>query len=100
MKTVLKAKSMQEEVVPAQSPKPANKASPRPIEIKRLNINLPRAVFEDLEDRAKKSGRTMTEVMRVGLGLVAIAFEEERKGHKLIIADADGKPIREVVLPK
>lgn len=98
----LKATPLQEETAPLRAlSKPANKASPdKATNTKRLNINLPSAVFQDLEDRAKKSGRTMTEVIRMGLGLVAIAFEEERKGHKLLIADADGKPLREVVLPK
>jgi hypothetical protein len=102
MKNVLKTAALQEETAPLRGlSKPANKASPdRAANTKRLNINLPSAVFQDLEDRAKRSGRTMTEVIRLALGLVAIAFEEEGRGHKLVVADADGKPLREVVLPK
>ena len=68
--------------------------------IKRLNINLPEGVFTELETIARVSGRTMTEVVRAALGLIAVAINEEREGHKIIVADKTGKPIKEIVLAK
>jgi len=41
----------------------------------------------------------MTELVRVGLGLVKLALEAERKGHRLVVTTSDGQPIKEIVLP-
>ena len=71
-----------------------------PPAMKRLNINLPKRVFEELETMAKASGRTMTEVVRTGLGLVAIALEEEGTGGKIMVTDRKGKPVKEIILPR
>jgi predicted DNA-binding protein len=67
---------------------------------KRLNINLPEDTYDELARIAKQSGRTMTEVIRTGFGLAKIALEEEKKGHKLAIADKKGKAIREIVVAR
>ena len=41
----------------------------------------------------------MTELVRLGLGLVKIAIEAERRGHRLIVTTAEGDPVKEIVLP-
>jgi hypothetical protein len=69
-------------------------------EVKRLNVNLPAAAFEELQRMASNSGRSMTEVVRLALGLAKIAIEEEKKDHKLVVAQADGQILKEIVLPK
>jgi hypothetical protein len=69
-------------------------------ETRRLNINLPENVAQDLERLANDSGRTMTDVVRTALGLVKIAQEVKDKDQKLIVADAEGKPLKEIVLPR
>jgi hypothetical protein len=68
--------------------------------VRRLNINLPTSIANDLETLAQKSGRSMTEVVRNALGLVKIANDAADSNQKLVITDAKGKPVREIVLPK
>jgi hypothetical protein len=67
---------------------------------KRLNVNLPEAIFSELDRIARESGRTMTDVVRLALGIVAVALSEEAVGHKLAIIDSSGKILKELVLPK
>ncbi len=68
--------------------------------IRRLNINLPTSIANDLEALSQKSGRSMTEVVRNALGLVKIANDAADSNQKLVITDAKGKPLKEIVLPK
>ena len=68
--------------------------------MKRLNINLPIGVFDDLEELATTTGRTMTDIVRTALGLIALAISEERNGRKLVIAEPNGKAVKEIILPK
>jgi Arc/MetJ-type ribon-helix-helix transcriptional regulator len=65
---------------------------------RRLNINLPAQAAADLEKLAESSGRSMTEVIRNALGLVRLAQEAHSKNQKLIIADQNDKPLKEIVL--
>ena len=67
---------------------------------RRLNINLPRHVFEELEHLARGSGRTMTEVVRVAIGLAAVALAEDQNGNKLVIVNGNGELLKEVILPR
>jgi hypothetical protein len=66
---------------------------------KRLNLILSDRAFQDLTGIAKKTKRTMTEVVRLGVGLVKLVLEESEKGNKLIITTYDGKALREIVIP-
>lgn len=71
-----------------------------PAKTKRLNVNLPVSLFDELTEVASESGRTLTEVVRLALGLVAKATEVEKAGYKLGVVDSDGRLIKELVLPK
>lgn len=71
-----------------------------PKDIKRLNVNLPTPVFRELEEIADSTGRSLTEIVRLGLGLVAIATDAEKSGHRLVVADRNGGMLRELILPK
>jgi hypothetical protein len=42
----------------------------------------------------------MTEIVRTALGLVKIAQEVTDKDQKLIVTNSDGKPLKEIVLPR
>lgn len=77
-----------------------NKVSPLTPKTKRLNVNLPESIFGELDQIARESGRTMTDVVRIALGLVAVALTEEKVGHKLAIVEPSGKVLKELVLPK
>ena len=67
-------------------------------EMKRLNINLPGPVFKQLESLARESRRSMTDVVRLSLGLVKVAIDEENRGNKLAIVTPDGTLLKEIVL--
>jgi hypothetical protein len=72
----------------------------QPPKIKRLNVNLPETVFQELEVIAMNNGRTLTEEVRFALGLRAVADEAQRAGHKLMVTDRNGTPLKEVLFPK
>jgi len=42
----------------------------------------------------------MTELIRLGLGLVKIAIHAATNDQKLLVVDDQGKPIKEIVLPE
>jgi hypothetical protein len=65
---------------------------------RRLNINLPEAKFSELEQLARDSHRTMTDVVRIALELVKIAVNLEEHSHKLAVVNSEGELIKEIVL--
>jgi len=65
----------------------------------RINVVLSDSVHSDLTYLAKSTGRTMTEVIRIGLGLAKLAIEAEKSGNKLLISTGSLMPIKEIVIP-
>jgi len=63
----------------------------------RLNVHIPEILFRDLERLSEEEGRTMTEIIRLGLGLAHLATTEKKKGGTLAIIDHDGV-VHKVVL--
>ena len=72
---------------------------PPPLKNRRLNLNLSEQAYADVNVLAKDTRRSITELVRLGLGLVKIALQESRSGNKIIVTTSDGKPIKELVLP-
>jgi len=70
-----------------------------PVTSKRLNISLSERAYSDLSKASQDTRRSLTEVVRLGIGLVRIALETEREGNRLIVATPDGKALKEIVLP-
>jgi len=68
-------------------------------ERRRMNFNLTQRAFDELKRLADESSLSMTEIMRLGLGLIRIAFDEDKKGNVLVVASPDGKHLKEIVLP-
>lgn len=66
---------------------------------KKVNFVLSERAYTDLVNLSKETMRSMTELVRLGLGLVKIVIEAERRGQRLIVTTADGEPIKEIVLP-
>lgn len=66
---------------------------------KRVNFVLSEKAHSELLSLSKDTMRTMTELVRLGLGLVKIAIEAERNGNRLIVTKANGEPVKEIVLP-
>ena len=67
--------------------------------IKRLSLNLSSEAYEELAELAKIKRASMTEVMKLALGLARVAIREARVGNKLIVTNAEGKAIKELVMP-
>lgn len=67
--------------------------------MRRLNLNLPVTLYDDLSELAESQGKSMTEIVRTGLGLAHIAYTQLGKQRKLLIADNDGNTIREILIP-
>jgi hypothetical protein len=66
---------------------------------KRINLVLPASAYAEVYGLSKSTKRSLTDLVRLGLGLVKIAIEEVAKGNKLIVASADGQAIKELVIP-
>jgi hypothetical protein len=66
---------------------------------KRLSLILSSSVYGELSALAKERRTTMTEIVRLALGLVKVAVNEANQGNKLIVAKANGEVLKELVLP-
>jgi hypothetical protein len=67
---------------------------------RRLSLNLAGPVYDELALLADERGTTMTEIIRLALGVIRVVIRETKQKHKLIIADQDGKALKELVLPE
>ncbi len=67
---------------------------------KRVNFILSERAHSDLIALAESTHRSMTEVVRLGLGLVKIALEASRNGQRLVVTSSEGQPLKEIVLPE
>jgi len=66
---------------------------------KRVNFILSEKSHSDLAALAESTHRSMTDVVRLGLGLVKIALEASKNGNRLVVTNAEGQPLKEIVLP-
>ena len=66
--------------------------------VKRLNVNLPAATYDELQEFSRRSGRTMTEIVRMGVGLAQIAVGEDSRQNSLAVVDADGKLVKQILV--
>ena len=67
---------------------------------KRVNFILSERAHADLNALAESSHRSMTDIVRLGLGLVKIALEASRNGNRLVVTNPEGQPLKEIVLPE
>ncbi len=66
---------------------------------KRLNLILSSTVYEELAALSRERRTTMTEIVRLALGLVKIAIHEAKQGNKLVVTTSSGEVLKELVLP-
>lgn len=66
---------------------------------KRLNLILSAGIYKDLNEMAEQRGTTMTEVVRLALGLIKVVIAEINKGHKLVVVRENGDVLKELILP-
>ena len=91
--TTSKMASSQPAIAPAR---PEIESEP---EEKRLNLILSAGVYTDLSRMAKQRRTSMTEIVRLAIGLIKIAVNEASQGHKLVVTTADGTVLKELILP-
>jgi hypothetical protein len=66
---------------------------------RRLNANLPTAMLDEMVEEKRRSGRDITELVKLGWQLVKIALREQRQGNALAVVSADGRILKELVIP-
>ena len=81
------------------SPPVLDPPEPLVIETRRINLNLATKTYDDLQILCKARSRTMTDLIRFGLALVKLYFEEQDKGNLLTVSTREGKAIREIIFP-
>jgi hypothetical protein len=69
-------------------------------ESKRINIALSDKAYSELQMAAKASRRSMTEIVRLSLGLIKIIMEAEDNGQRMYVTTADGHAVKEIILPR
>src|SRR5260370_19092227 len=67
--------------------------------VRRLNLNLSEEVYAELSKLARERRSSMTEIIRLAIGLVKVALIEAKKGNKLIVTTAEGESLKKLVLP-
>ena len=67
--------------------------------VRRLNANLPAAMLDEMVDEKRRSGRDITELVKLGWQLTKIALREQRLGNSLAVVTQDGRIIKELVVP-
>ena len=66
---------------------------------RRLNFNITERAHSELLDLSRETNRSMTELIRLGVGLLKIALEAARNNQKLVVTTSDDRAIKEIVLP-
>ena|ERR1700719_357097 len=69
------------------------------VAVRRLNLNLSEEVYAELSKLARERRSSMTEIIRLAIGLVKVALIEAKRGNKLIVTTAEGEALKELVLP-
>ena len=80
----------------APSPTPA---AAQGVSTKRIGLNLSESAYADLTRLSAQTGKNMTEIMRLALSVIKIVLIEVQNGNRIMLADKDGKAIREFILP-
>jgi hypothetical protein len=73
--------------------------STAPGKTKKLTVGLPEQLVRDVLELAKNSNRTATDLIRFGLTLAKLYFQEKKKGNDLFIGDSNGKVLMKIVFP-
>jgi len=66
---------------------------------KKISLNLSENVYDELKDLATEADiPSVSEFIRRGIALQKYAIELKQRDETLLVADKDGKTLREVVL--
>lgn len=67
---------------------------------RRLDMLLSETAYRELEAIAEENGVLITEVVRLGIGLVKLAMDAQRNGYRLMTVNADNEAVMEIKMPK
>ncbi len=84
---------------PAPAPAPPS-VSPDDPGTRRLNANLPAAMLDEMVDEKRRSGRDITELVKLGWQLTKLALRAQRQGHALAVVDEEGRVLKELLIPE
>jgi hypothetical protein len=87
--------------MPRNRPIAAPPAAPDPVaeaETRRLNANLPAAMLDEMVEEKRRSGRDITDLVKLGWQLTKIALRERRQGNALAVVDPEGRVLKELVI--
>ncbi len=65
----------------------------------KVSFNLTPRAAETLRRISEESHLSMTEVVRVSLGLMGVVWDELQSNNRLVIAAPDGTHLRDIILP-
>jgi hypothetical protein len=83
-------------LTPVKPPKTTQHAT---MPAKRVNFVLSARAYSDLQALSTAMSRSMTELVRLGIGLLKVVLEADQKGQKLAVINGDGEVVKEIVLP-
>jgi hypothetical protein len=66
---------------------------------KRLQFDLSASALSELSVLASERGCSITELFRLGIGLLSLVATAQKAGHKVIVTTAQGRSLKEIVLP-
>lgn len=75
----------------------AEAPTPKDARVKRLTINMPISVFDELQERAETRGLTITELIRRAVALDNYLTREMSSSDRLLIERREDNSLRELV---
>jgi hypothetical protein len=82
-----------------EAPKLANEKPTTGRVTKRFNANLPVETHEEIERLSREHNWTFTELIRLALSLLKVAYEAVREGNRLAVVNKRGRVVKEILLP-
>jgi len=82
-----------------EAPKLANEKSTTGRVTKRFNANLPVETHEEIERLSREHNWTFTELIRLALSILKVAYEAVREGNRLAVVNKRGRVVKEILLP-
>jgi hypothetical protein len=67
---------------------------------RKLGLSLGAPVFEEFSQIARERKSTLSQIVRLALGLGRVALTELKKGNRLLIVSSEGTALKELVLPR
>ena len=66
---------------------------------KRVNFCITSRAHRELSNLSRRHNQSITSLILNGLGLIRLALDSRERGERLVIVDASGVAIKEIVLP-